>query len=315
MPSVTAIVPTHDRVDVLARALESLFQLSRPDGHDFEVVVVANACSDATAQRVVELARTAPFPLRLVEEPLANLNVARNRGVESSKSDILALLDDDVTVHPEWLEGLLEGFATTPAGVLAGRVDLCWEEVERPSWLTPVAERLLSRTDYGDQILEVRSGNIVGANFAFRRPVFDQLGGFVAGLDRTGTDLLSGGDTEFVQRALAARHRVFYCPRMGLRHWVAPHRVTLDYLEAVARSRGRTAVALANLRGNQKLVRLLLRGILNSARGLAAEGVARLKRDRPREVEAILYRRRAEGLLAAAGRQLMARFGAATDAL
>ena len=306
MSFVTAVIPTHNRVGQLVRTLESLRQSTISGLGSLEVIVVANACTDGTADA---LARAPwPFRLRTVEEPIANLNRARNRGVAAAKGEFVALLDDDVWVEPGWLEAIVEAFSRHPASLLAGRVELWWDAVARPPWMSDSACRLLSCTDLGSSPLELdNSQSIVGANLAFRRTTWESIGGFVEGLDRSGTELLSGGDTEFVYRALRAGHRLFYCPAMAVRHWVAPHRVSLGYLDKVASGRGHTAVQLALLGRQSRLPSLLLRGSVMWLRGASAGLRSLAPRDSQRRIDARLYRQRGRGMAEAAWSSLLRR--------
>src|SRR5690554_6174777 len=104
--SVSVVIPTHNRVDTLLRTLASLDALERPAGVHMHIVVVANACRDETVPRVRAFAQASRWPIDVVEEPRANLNVARNRGVTASCDPLIAFLDDDVWVERTWLEGL-----------------------------------------------------------------------------------------------------------------------------------------------------------------------------------------------------------------
>jgi glycosyltransferase involved in cell wall biosynthesis len=308
MSLVTAVIPTHNRVGQLLRTLESLRQTQGSGAETLEVVVVANACTDNTVQALAQEQPRSPFRLLTVDEPIANLNRARNRGVAAARGELVALLDDDVWVERGWLEGVVEGFSRHPASLLAGRVELWWDAVDRPHWMSASTCKLLSCTDLGAAPLELdTSQSIVGANLAFRRAVWEAIGGFVEGLDRSGTELLSGGDTEFVYRALRAGHRLFYCPSMAVRHWVAPHRVSLAYLEKVARGRGQTAVHLALLGNQDRLPSLVMRGCAMWLRGALAGVRGLASGDSRRRVDARLYRLRGRGMAEAAWTGLLRR--------
>lgn len=258
---VSILIPTHNRAPILKRTLESLTVLEAPQGIEVELIVVPNACTDDTLQVIGRMQSSLAFPTRCIEEPEASLNVARNRCLAEAKGEILAFLDDDVWVEREWLKSLIETYKREPADLLAGRVTLWWEAVSEPSWSSLSVEQLLSRLDYGERIIELEKAKVAGANFSFKREVVERIGGFAAGLDRAGEDLLSGGDTEFAARALASGFRLFYAPNMAVRHWIPPHRMSVQYLSKLARSRGRTRVALAAKRGAFEGVKLLQIGL------------------------------------------------------
>ncbi len=288
---VSIVIPTHNRAALLARALDSLAQVEVPPGLDVEVVVVANACTDDTGRVVAAKAGALGYPVLAIEEVQANANVARNRGVRAARGGIVALVDDDVQVERGWLRGLMEVYEHYPADLVGGRVELAWEAVERPAWFAPRHEKLLARMSRGDAVLELhRRGDVVGANMSFRREAFDALGGFRPGLDRSGTRLLGGGDIEFTQRALQRGFRVFYAPGAVVWHWVSAERITRPYLAAVAYGQGEARVymdpKLSAWRAARTVASAALRFLGNVPVGL----FHRARRDRRREVDALIRR-------------------------
>ncbi len=235
---VSILIPTHNRRDLLLRALESLRHIIIPPDTTVELLIIANGCSDDTVASVSQIAPTMPFQTRCVIEPNLSLTHARNRAMAEAASDIFAFLDDDVWVEKNWLVGILDVFHSRPADIVAGPVELWWEAVERPAWLSKRSANLLSCVYHGEKIMELKKpGLALGANFAVRRTVYQSIGNF-ANLGRRGNEIIGGEETEFIARALAAGHRMFYAPDATIKHWVAPKRITLQYLSAAAYGNG-----------------------------------------------------------------------------
>jgi GT2 family glycosyltransferase len=101
-PLVSVVIPTRNRLDKLARCLESVY---RSDYRKLEVVVV----DDASAEPV-EPALSERFPeclfIRNSERRL--LSFSRNKGASASKGDYLFFLDDDNVVAPDTIRLLAE---------------------------------------------------------------------------------------------------------------------------------------------------------------------------------------------------------------
>ncbi|MGD1073511.1 MAG: glycosyltransferase family 2 protein [Bryobacteraceae bacterium] len=99
--SITAVIPVHNRADLLARLLGTLRTQTSPLA---EVLVVDNASTDDAAQ----VAREAGC--RVIEMG-ENLGFARavNRGWRAASTPWIALLNSDVELDNHWLERLLAG--------------------------------------------------------------------------------------------------------------------------------------------------------------------------------------------------------------
>ncbi len=92
--SVSAVIPTHDRPQLLLRAIRSVLAQSRPV---LEVIVVVDGDAPAT----VAVLETVGDPrLRYLVQPRSmGPGAARNAGVEAARGQWVAFLDDD----DEWL--------------------------------------------------------------------------------------------------------------------------------------------------------------------------------------------------------------------
>lgn len=106
------IIPAHDEAGVIARTLRSLAPLSALPG--IEVVVVCNACQDATA----EIARGFA-DVRVEETDRASKTVALNLGDEVATAWPRLYLDADIEILPEAVLAVFD--ALDEPGVLASR--------------------------------------------------------------------------------------------------------------------------------------------------------------------------------------------------
>jgi glycosyltransferase involved in cell wall biosynthesis len=295
--ALSAVICTYNRAKILDRTLASLAEVRWPAGFPAEVVVIANACTDATASIVRARAAGFPVELRLVEEPVTGLCVARNRGVREARHNVVALLDDDLWVAPSWAEGMREVLSTTPAAVIGGHTELWWDAVERPAWMTPGIEIVLSRLELGDKVLEMDRADVIGANFAFRREAYDAVGPFHPDLDRIGDQLLAGGETYFTRRAMARGFRVFYAPRASVKHWVAPHRVEAPYLTGVSRGTAYSIMLMKDDFGPLAAARAAAIACGRIGVGTVRAALARARKDKGAEIRALVLKALGEGQL------------------
>lgn len=252
---VTVVIPTHNRSLILKRTIESFSRIEPDPRMDVDLLIVGNACTDDTEQIVTQLSHNTKFPIRYVAEPVVGLNVARNRGFKESCGDIIAYLDDDVDVKPGWLKGLATAFLEHGGDLVCGRVTLWWDTTLRPSWLAPDMEGPFSKLDLGEEtMIGDQRYSPIGANFACRRTVFAAAGDFMPGIDRVGKQVLSCGETEFARRARRAGAKFVYGGQMHVGHWVAPHRVNLEYMTSITNGFGRSMIFLQERFGPIQIV-------------------------------------------------------------
>ncbi len=237
LPSLSVAICTKNRPAHLARCLDALqalpdSTLGRPAS--VEVLVVDNAPSNRQTKELV----AARPGVRYACEPRPGLNFARNRALRKATGELLAFLDDDVTVDAGWLDGLMEAWAENPdAAAFTGLV--------LPAELSTEAQILFERRGGfrrgfdkrryrgqelpGNPLYPCGAGIFgAGANMAFRRDVLLELGGFDEALD-TGAPLPGGGDLDIFYRVVRAGYPLVYEPR-----YLAFHRHRRD-LEGLRR--------------------------------------------------------------------------------
>jgi glycosyltransferase involved in cell wall biosynthesis len=114
-PMISVIVPAHNEEAYLSATLDAL---NRQDYGNFEIVVVANGCTDRTA----EVAREKCSRLVTLDEK--GLGIARNLGGKLAAGDLLVFLDADTIVEPHALRTISEQFTEHDAGgTLKGQPD------------------------------------------------------------------------------------------------------------------------------------------------------------------------------------------------
>jgi LmbE family N-acetylglucosaminyl deacetylase/GT2 family glycosyltransferase len=99
LPAATAVISTWNKRAVVLENLDSLRAQTRPFA---SIVVVDNASTDGTAEAIA-----AGYPeVRLVRMPHSAYGACEtfNIGFASVTTPLVAILDDDVTLPPDWLE-------------------------------------------------------------------------------------------------------------------------------------------------------------------------------------------------------------------
>lgn len=215
-PLITVIVCTAGRRPSLLRLLDSLARL---DDEAFEVLIVDNG-RDA---RVAHALRDRPG-IRTVREPRRGLDRARNRGIVAARGAIIAFIDDDCEADPGWLTAIRGGFADPRTSCVTGRVVAANVSLAPQRWFE---ERfsfdrgprpLRFRLDHVEEWFPVHPSHLgSGCNMAFRRDVFDRIGGFDPALDM-GTAVEGGGDLDLFARLIDAGETATYVPSAMVHH-------------------------------------------------------------------------------------------------
>ena len=219
-PLVTVAVCTRERPEDVERCLRALLMLDYPN---LDLLVVDNAPRTDATERVVRQYDG----VRYVREPRPGLDWARNRAILECRGDILAYTDDDVVVDPGWVAALVDVFVADPEVMAVTGLVI-------PHELETEAQRLFEayggfgrgfvrrwyRGAAGRPLAPVHGGTGkfgTGANMAYRRSIFDRIGGFDPALD-VGTCTNGGGDLEMFFRVLKEGHTLVYEPRAIVRH-------------------------------------------------------------------------------------------------
>jgi len=221
LPLVTVAVCTRDRTSDLALCLDALCQLDYPA---LDLLVIDNApTSDATKELV-----QSNYPnVRYICEPRPGLDWARNRAIIESQGEIIAYTDDDVVVDAGWVKALAQVFAENPEVMAVTGLVVPYElETEAQNLFELYGgfgkgfERKWFRVGRGNKMpwQLLGAGQFgTGANMAYRRCVFDEIGYFDPAMD-VGTATNGGGDLEMFFRILKEGHTLVYEPNALVRH-------------------------------------------------------------------------------------------------
>jgi GT2 family glycosyltransferase len=197
-----------DRPASLARCLDALEAGTvRPA----EIVVVDQSAQDETEQMLTW--RRSVAPLRYIRQPRRGLSASRNAALRAAAHPLVAMTDDDCVPGAEWVAAIGRRFRDPTVSAVSGR--LLPLGPERPG-MYAVSSRLSD-----ERALFDRKGPPwlagSGGNFAVRKRVSEQLGGFDERLG-AGTRGQSGEDVDFIYRMLAARERIAYEPAAVVYH-------------------------------------------------------------------------------------------------
>ena len=210
---VAVIIPALHRPDLTSRCVDSVLKQPLPL-QDYEIIVAEN---DAARGPIL------PDPLpprvrRLLLTQNFGFTGAVNRGIASSSSRYVLLLNNDVELAPDFVKLLLDRMESTPlAGIAGGKLLSATDH----TILDGAADALLMgggayRLGHGDpdtgRFAATKVLACCGAALLVRRSVLDELGGldehFFAYLD----------DVDLALRARLRGYQVIYVPEASAFH-------------------------------------------------------------------------------------------------
>lgn len=224
LPSISVIIPTHKRDELLQRCLLSLNKCGISIEDSYEVIIVDDG-------GFINLSAKNKFLMdnfKLVTLP-NNLGqaAAQAAGVQIAKSDVLAFLDDDTEVDENWLSSILYAFDKYPnCGALLGKVNPIdtthllqrtrqqHYERRQKQYLDGTIRKELQRK-YGIKFLQNDAplcNHVSGCNFAIRRQTLEDVGGIPQNYKR-------GSDGVLARNLLRNKVPIIYNPQMIVSHY------------------------------------------------------------------------------------------------
>jgi GT2 family glycosyltransferase len=240
-PDATVAICTWNRARLLAITLEQMVSLQVPADASWELIVVNNACTDAT-DSVIE-AYQDRLPIRSVAERRPGQSHARNRAVSEAEGEYIIWTDDDVLVDPQWLAAYLRAFAERPEAAFFGGPIEPWFEGDPPKWLSAVLPRVAScyaLRDFGTQPIPFDWATHTvpyGANFAVRNDVQKQFA-FDPRFGLKQESVMRGEEVRMIEMVLAAGYGGWWVPDARVKHFLPRSRQTTAYLRAYCRGMG-----------------------------------------------------------------------------
>lgn len=184
--TISIIIPTYNRCDVLQRAIESVYNQTNDD---WEMIIVDDGSDDATESVMREYDSNRITYIRFSENKGAN--AARNAGIDAARGRIISFLDSDDELQPTHLEHVRRTFSDAPATVGGVYTGFKVEEEGQIADVTRVNKQLSRPVDV---LEDYPLGGF--STLSFRKSVFASVG-------RLDPEFRANQDREFLVRVLA----------------------------------------------------------------------------------------------------------------
>jgi len=217
-PSISVVIPTRARPELLRKCLESLRVQDYP--HDrYELIVVEDGTEDGQAI-VAQMASTSVVPIRYSRIPHSGHATAYNQGLLQARFGIVAFIDDDAVASANWLRELsnvlVERRVENVIGV-GGRVSTDYPTEELRAQVRADGEMIWSGSNA--VVPESRDVDFLpGANMAFWRNALMEVGGFDSRFSR---QISWRHETDICVRLRLKGYRLLYDSKLVVFHYAA----------------------------------------------------------------------------------------------
>jgi glycosyltransferase involved in cell wall biosynthesis len=253
-PELSVVLCSHNpKPEYLGRAIDALRQQTLDTGH-WEFLLIDNRSESPLAPR---------FDLSWhqhachVREENLGLTNARLRGIRESRGEVLAFIDDDNVVAPDFLVRVEEVARTHPyVGAWNGQIHPAFEEPP-PAWSKPYWGWLAIREFAKDRWANFPTDEIVpyGAGLCVRRVVAERYATTVPAdpvrleLGRKGTSLSGCEDADIAFTACDLGLGIGLFASIRLSHIIPPSRLRAEYLARIMEGSNYSGTMLKLARG------------------------------------------------------------------
>lgn len=234
---MSIVIPAYNEERRLPKTIRRLTEYLEPQDYSWEILVVANGCTDGTAGAVREAQSTFPT-LHLLEFQERGKGLAARSGALAARGDVIFLCDADLSMPPEKLETFMRVIET--ADVVAGSREAGDARRFEEPWHRHVMGRVFNRLV---QVVAVPGIHDTQCGFkAFRR---------LAAFDLFGQQTVTGWGFD-VELLFLARRYGYVVEELGIDWYfdadtrVRPGIDTLQMLREVA------TIRLRSLRGRYR---------------------------------------------------------------
>lgn len=246
MLGVSVVICCHNSGKKIGKVLRHL--QAQVTNAPWEVILVDNRSNDDTVTRTINTWRENPRVfLRILSEPKLGLIHARKKGLGFVQFPIAAFLDDDNWPRADWVQTVSDIFTSSPQVGVLGGWNLPEFSASTPHWLEEYLAHLAPKftncfaigpqaSGEGD-ISETR-GHVWGAGLCLRRAAWEELlarqfPAFCTGV--RGRKFSRGEDTELCLALRLCGWKIYYSPRLQLKHEIAPNRIRWSHIRRLSR--------------------------------------------------------------------------------
>lgn len=169
---VSVVIPTHNRHEMLVKALDSVVLQTY---NDLEIIVVSDGSTDETDTVINEYKSKDSRIHYISYHPNRGGNYARNIGIKNASGDYIAFLDDDDEWLPQKIELQMKEFIENPkVGLVYTGVNIIYDDLKVSYSSIPQKTGDLSKDMLITNCIGTTSSVMVSAKILKKTGLFDE---------------------------------------------------------------------------------------------------------------------------------------------
>jgi len=206
-PFVSFIIPTFNVEKYITKVLNFIKRQKHPLAK-LEIIIIDDNSTDRTLKRIKSFQKQFPNFKLIVKKPSQQKGaaVSTNIGIKNSRGELIALVDGDAVLAPNWLKEILPQFKDPKVGMVAGVI-----KTANPKnlWAAFAGRELEDRYD---AIEESEVDHVSTCNTIYRREIFSRVGMF-------NEDLFYGYDVDMSYRVRRAGYKILLAKKTYCLHY------------------------------------------------------------------------------------------------
>jgi len=172
-PYISVVVCIYNGEKILMETIDSLLKQKYPNDK-YEIILIDDGSSDKSAKicrNILDKQDSMHPIITYAFQKNGGLSAARNTGIYLARGQIIAFIDQDAIADTKWLTEIQKPFSDKQVGVVGGRIEILNAE----SAIARFIHIIRYHQAFGPKHYE---NHIIGTNMAYRKAIFEQIGGF-----------------------------------------------------------------------------------------------------------------------------------------
>jgi glycosyltransferase involved in cell wall biosynthesis len=236
IPSISLIVCTHNRADILDHSLS--FYANIKTEVNYDILIVANACTDHTLD-IIKKHTATNTKIRHVEQDSIGHSNARNAGWKNANAPFVFYIDDDAYPNPNIIDELYRLINSNSIDCISGRT-VYWD-YNSPKWIKPsFVEVPTFREDFGEM---PSRGYINGCACGFSIQALKKAGGFNPRAGMSGKKIGYYDEIYMQDKLKSLGHTIHYSPELIVHHQSHQKKITAFFKSHYLKGKSRKQFA------------------------------------------------------------------------